>query len=329
MLTLLQDNIRFCIISTRMEDALAVSPIIPEAELAALDNSFVDWYKSSSVHPNTPRSYVVELPGIAVTKAVMRWRYLLSRIILHRPVLLWYAMRRMQFSALSPEKKASIELCRDVAYKLINDIASTWRGQKACQMSGWNATWLLYQTVMVPLLSLFSDPHDPAVVERSRYQVELTLIALTEMRGWSITCHRSFEVVSRIYEASKRLNSNQDGAQGNQIADAVEPAGLSLQNLGPRPNFVDTNLCNAGGNQELFMNHMFDSLNWSPGWDDNDYPFETPSTGWDYHALNGWGLPQGYDSYFDAGLFTALPLPQSFQEIDGNNEIGISHSPGP
>src|SRR5271156_1413512 len=109
LITLLQENIRFCIISTRMEDALAISPIIPESELAALDNSFVDWFRNSSVQNTTPLPRPQESPGLTVAKNVMRWRYLASRVILHRPILLLYAMRRIQFSALPPKKKTAVQ----------------------------------------------------------------------------------------------------------------------------------------------------------------------------------------------------------------------------
>lgn len=293
MLQLLQENIRFCIISTRMEDLLASTPIIGEAELASLNGQFVEWYSTSSVNPTTPRrTSQADPPGMVVTRNVMRWRYLSSHIILRRPVLLWYAMRRIPYASLPIEKKSAIESCREIASELINDIAANWRGHKPCQMSGWNATWLLYQTAMVPLLSLFSDSQDRAVVENSRRQVELTLFTLNDLRGWSATAFRSFEVVSRIYEASKRLYDGQGDLQPLPMAtdNGVMPNAFAF----PRPNFIDFDV----DNEEIFMDNMFDSLNWSTGWDNLDYPFETPSTGFVQGALNGWGGSQGLDEYF-------------------------------
>jgi hypothetical protein len=237
---------------------------------------------------------------MVVTRNVMRWRYLSSHIILRRPVLLWYAMRRLPYASLPIEKKSAIESCREIAAELINDIAANWRGHKPCQMSGWNATWLLYQTAMVPLLSLFSDSQDRTVVESSRRQVELTLFILNDLRGWSATAFRSFEVVSRIYEASKRLYDGQGDLQplpssslnadhGNGNGNGVLPSNaFAFPN---RPDFID--------NEEIFMDNMFDSLNWSTGWDNLDYPFETPSTGFVPGALNGFGVgQQGFDEYF-------------------------------
>lgn len=267
-----------------MEDALAVSPIVPEADLVALDTSFTEWFKTSSAQIKTPGPHPQEMPGVTVAKNVMRWRYLFSRAILHRPYLLWYAMQRMEFSALTPAKKVAIELCRDVSEEVINDISSTWRAQKPCGMAAWNATWLLYQAVMVPLLSLYSDPQDRSVVERSRNQIEVAMITLADTKGWSPTATRSLEVVSRIYEASKRLSSpDDDSAIAVSAASAASLTEFQANMLGfslnnditrtPRALPLQTNL----DFQELFIDNMFDSLNWSTGLNDLDYPFEMPS----------------------------------------------------
>ena len=226
----------------------------------------------------------------------MRWRYLSSHIILRRPVLLWYAMRRIPYASLPIEKKSAIESCREVTSELINDISANWRGQKPCQMSGWNATWLIYQSAMVPLLSLFSDPQDRVVVENSRRLVEMTLYTLNDLRGWSATAYRSFEVVSRIYEASKRLYDDSGDLQPITHLNFADSNPTNNTFSVQRPNFIDLNM----DNEEVFMDNMFDSLNWSTGWDNLDYPFETPSTGFVPGALNGWGVPQSLDEYFFA-----------------------------
>ena len=169
---------------------------------------------------------------------------------------------------------------------------------------------MLYQAVMVPLLSLFSDPQDSAVVENSRRQVELTLSTLNDLQGWSATARRSSEVVSRIYEASKRLSNNQGGAQLEPYLSTTDYGPMGTTFLAQRPNFMDLNM----DNEELFMDNMFDSLNWSTGWDNLDYPFETPSTGFAPGALTSWGVSQGQDEYF-------LTIPENQQENLGQHNV--------
>src|SRR6202012_1373448 len=72
MLELVQENVRFCIISTRMEDALAVSPLLEEHERHALDALYLEWYRHSSVEMGSPHPISGESPGITTLKNVMR-----------------------------------------------------------------------------------------------------------------------------------------------------------------------------------------------------------------------------------------------------------------
>ena len=335
MVTLLQENIRFSMISTRMEDSLAVSPLMDETERQVLDSAFVDWFESSSVQSSSSHNQsTAEMPGVTVLKNVMRWRYLSSRVILHRPVLLWYAMRKMPFEQLSDEKKAAVDLCRDVTAELIDDIATTWKGQAECQVAGWNATWLIYQAVMVPLLSLFSDSFDSEVVERSQYQVDTALTCLRELEHWSATAKRSIDVVSRISEASRRHRSEIQ-EQSDYYSDMSEP----VINTNVRPSYIDLQYVNTNGNpeylntpsKELYMDNMFDSLNWSTGWTNNDYPFVTPSLGWDHQAMNGWGASTDFDGYFNT-VFTpeeeaqmSMNSGMQYAGIHGHQEVPVAH----
>jgi hypothetical protein len=97
----------------------------------------------------------------------------------------------------------------------IQDISSTAQSH---QMSGWNATWLIYQATMVPLLGLFlNDPtaSDPrASVQSCQSQVETAMMVLARMQLWSPTAKRTLEAVSRILEASKRGSDMGGAASG-------------------------------------------------------------------------------------------------------------------
>ncbi len=312
MLELVQENVRFCIISTRMEDALAVSPLLEEYERHALDALYLEWYRHSSVQVGSPYPEANESPGLTTLKNVMRWKYLSNRVILHRPVLLWYAMRKITWEKLPEEKKAAIELCREVCAELISDIAYTWRGQKACQMSGWNATWLLYQAAMVPLLSLYSDPQDIDVVHTCRQQVEVAMRTIKDLQSWCPTARRSLEVLIRLYDASKRHAAANQELQEVYIPNAMgTPASMGtpvpLMHPQPtstlRPTYIDVSFANAYGNpqdlntanQEVFMDNMFDTLNWSTSWD-SPIGGSQMMNGWDYNSMQTWaGHPQPED----------------------------------
>ena len=227
------------------------------------------------------------------------------RLSIHRPVLLWYALRRMPFASISTEKQAAIGKCRDSAAELIADIASTWTGSTPCQMSGWNATWLLYQASMVPLLSLFSDPLDQSVVERCQQQVEIVMAAFVEMRAWSLTAQRSLEVVSKIYEASKRFTASslrdhpEDETNASHFYDPVHPSKSATSDT---PSFNGTAM-----NSDVVMDSMWDTLNWSQGWENVGYPFDVTSPDWEYGPAAGWSEHLGSAGFPFETLLTGAP----------------------
>ena len=253
----------------------------------------------------------------------------------------------MPFDDLSEEKQEAINVCRECTSEVISDIAAIWQAQRLCLMSGWNATWLLYQAVMVPLLSLFSDAEDETIVEQSRQQVETALMTLTELRCWSPTAKRSFEVVSRIYEASKRwkqtsitypqqyhqyqhvLHPNTHPLHNNNsdtptLTSDYSSAFAPFQNSAFRPGGDPSALSTVS--QEMLMDTMFDSLTWSTGWNSLDYPFESPSAGWDYSAWGGVSGVAAFDGYFDPTLQGTTSVAANGY---GGGGVGMGHpTPG-
>ncbi|EXJ83023.1 hypothetical protein A1O3_06840 [Capronia epimyces CBS 606.96] len=320
LLALVQENVRFCLISTRMEDALAISPLLEEHERHAFDALYIEWYKHSSVQDQPTEPDPNESAGVTVLKNVMRWRYLHHRTILHRPVLLWYAMRKISPDKLSREKKSTIELCRKICADLIHDIATTWRGQGPCQMSGWHAAWLLYQTTMVPLLSLYSDSFDTRVLTSSRQQVETAIQVLKDLQPWSTAARRSSEVITRLYEASKRHAPSpeepRDGGRPNGMASLAPAASHPPQQSSTGDfgsTYIDVPFANPYGgsrilnpaSQEMFMDNMFDGLKWGNGLDSPTGGSQMVH-GWDFDPMQNWaGIPQADDG-FDLGFSAHL-----------------------
>jgi hypothetical protein len=82
----------------------------------------------------------------------------------------------------------------------------------------------------------------------------------------------------------------------------------------------------------MYMDNMLDGLNWSQGWNNNEYPFETPRLGWDYQAMNGWVggvgangmLAEGYE-YF-GGAATPSTTSNSVPTMGFGN---VHHGPAP
>ncbi|KPI40670.1 Lactose regulatory protein LAC9 [Cyphellophora attinorum] len=266
---LFQENVQFCTISTRMEDSLAYSPVMLDEARQALDASFIDWYQRSSVQDSTPRPDTIVPHGVLVLKNVMRWRYNLCRILIHRPILLRCAMQRVPMEAVVPDQREAIEICVNVSNTLINDISNTWQVQRPCQTSGWNATWLLHQALMVPLLLLYSKLLTEELEQTCCELVETGISAFNAMRTWSPTASRSHDVVSRIYYTSRRHSSGvlREEPQCNvqERLDLSQDSWVNLNNATQQGSYDDLTLMNPN---DVSMESMYDSLNWTTAWND-------------------------------------------------------------
>lgn len=141
-------------------------------------------------------------------------------------MLLSYAMRRIPYSFLLPEERLGIERCREIADLSIQDIAATVSLNQLC---GWNAVWWTFQLSLVPLIGLFLNASgdgadDPqAGFESCQAQVQLAMMILERIRPYGYKAERSLDVISRLFEASKRTPEFQardsDGDLNEQLGD--------------------------------------------------------------------------------------------------------------
>lgn len=220
----LLENVRFCRIATQIQEAIAESSVIPYAERKRLDQELREWFDNL---PPLLKDYQPCSESLIVTRSVMRWRFLNQRLLLHRPSLLDYAIRRIPSAALQEEERASIEKCRLLAQLTIEEIVAT---PVINQVTGWNGVWLLFQAVCIPLLGCFltdSTTKDPrASLECCHRQVNLAIDFLTHMQAWSPAATRTLHVVSRILAASKQGLTTQDAERlnaGTTDDSTIEP----------------------------------------------------------------------------------------------------------
>ncbi|KAK4146717.1 fungal-specific transcription factor-like protein [Dichotomopilus funicola] len=216
------ENIKFCKISTQIQDMLAITPLLRTEDRCSLDAQLVNWYTSL---PWLLRTTDPCAEPLYMARCIMKWRYQNLRMLLHRPVLLSLAS-----SGLNPHTQAcdadlaAIETCRDLAAQTIDDIAREWARN---QMSGWNAVWYLYQAAMVPLVSVFWQWGSPRVPEWLK-QIEAVLDLLEVMEEWSLAARRSREVVWRMYEAARQLVEQQRaGAAASPTIQVLTGAGAA------------------------------------------------------------------------------------------------------
>ncbi|KAJ5109600.1 hypothetical protein N7532_002245 [Penicillium argentinense] len=218
----LVENIRFAKIATQVQESLAAAPLVKHQEMSHADAQLQEWWENL---PPVLKDHEPCTESVCTVRTVMRWRYYNQRMLLYRPTLLSYAMRRVPYIALRAEERTAIQKCREVAELSIQNIAATAQLNQLC---GWNAVWWTFQASLVPLVGLFlndptADDHR-ATIESCQAQVETAMTTLARMQAFGHTAKRSLDAVSRIYEASKR---------GQDLASASSASGSLPGNLYP------------------------------------------------------------------------------------------------
>ncbi|KAI9146959.1 Lactose regulatory protein LAC9 [Paramyrothecium foliicola] len=218
------ENIRFCKIATHIQDVLATTPFPSAKDRDGLDLQLRTWYE------NLPWLLRTTAPGaeqpLYIARCVMKWRYQNLRMLLHRHILLAMASRAEMDP--TPEDSAAIEVCWTMARETIADISAEWT---RTQMLGWNAAWFLYQSVMIPLVSIFWQQADPRASEW-RKSIELVIELLDRMEDWSVTASRSRDVVQQIYnfilqKPGRETDDPSYGGSGSGINLEHGPSGMS------------------------------------------------------------------------------------------------------
>lgn len=299
-------NISFCKLATRIQDALAGTALLKFETLVTLDADLVRWHedlptvlvpipergqqrKDSTSHLGhrppaaTPSSTSATVRNpfdfsqpperdntacpdfLKTPRAIMHWRYQNLRMLMHRPFLLATSLRRTPYANLTAEEKVAVGRCRIIAGQTISDINITCPEEL---IAGWNAVWLMYQAVMVPLVSLFShlcssgaygqtqspgkgslDNDASAAMggdedaDRWCGQIETAMVFFDRMIHYSVAAKKSKDVVERLYEASKHLTeySNQQPSRHNRQQMPPPPPPLD-PNLSPSQFLAGANI---------------------------------------------------------------------------------------
>ncbi|KAF9895210.1 hypothetical protein FE257_000112 [Aspergillus nanangensis] len=304
----LLENVRFCKIATQIQEVLAVAPLTRYQDITHFDSQLLEWYDNLPYllkdHQPCPES-------ITIARTVMKWRYSNQRMLLYRPTLLSYALRRVPYIALRSEERSAIEKCRDIAEETIRDISSMAQSH---QMSGWNAVWLIFQATMVPLLGLYmndSTNNDPrAAMESCQAQVETTMLLLARLQPWSPTAKRTLDAVSRIFEASKR---GPDMVSDTGLASGECPTSREGQAPGLVPGILPSQLEYSRGVMGTGENGFVDPL--AP-------PFIDDTAGqhlWDFLSWSDNSLWPGVTE-LDCSVDEALLVPEEKMKF-GNSAI--------
>ncbi|KAH8602067.1 fungal-specific transcription factor-like protein [Bisporella sp. PMI_857] len=282
------ENIKFCKIATQIQDVLAQSPLLRSEDRAHLDAQLVSWYENL---PWILKSTEPCPDSLYTARCVMKWRYNNLRIVLHRPVLLGLANRGDHGYPPSPDELAALCKVRAIAKETIEDIARNWTPN---QMLGWNGVWYMYQASMIPLVSMFWESWNTQLVRECQGQLEIVIDALEDMADWSLAARRSKEVVSKMYEASKRpLTCQSSPALGPFMGNNMKYE--NGMNVGNGINGMNMN----GGSAHL-QHHMneHDAQQMDIMTEEGMVMLEYENV-WDLDGMLWGNLPDGLDIPFD------------------------------
>jgi hypothetical protein len=271
-------NLAFCTLATRIQDLLAAKPLLSLDELTTEDAKLVEWHdnlppilrnvlpqakhsrprngrdsntlpgsaKPSHDHNDSPETQASEdgtCPVLLQTpRAFMHWWYLTLRFLMHRPYLIAASLSRILEADLPEQNRYAIQKCRILAGQAITTIDQT------CQdnlIAGWNAVWLMYQAVMVPLLSLSAlyagecptskESREAADTDRGqsdeevewRAQIQTAINLFERMSSFSLAAVKSKLVVEQLLHASKQIRLPVSDVLPNQHSH-VRPDHTSL-----------------------------------------------------------------------------------------------------
>lgn len=320
-------NISFCKVATKVQDALAAHTTISSEELHSLDAELERWHDelppilrdvlepptrlSSSVtdFSESPGRDKIVCPEVLLTpRAIMHWRYQNLKILMYRPILLATALRRTSWSSMSTEERVAVATCRNTASQSIADI------DDSCQdslIAGWNAVWMMYQAVIIPLVSLFAVLTIPSTIATTdspsrtpdtfgsetihgsdsdieiwKQDVEKSITFFDRMQPWSVAASKSRDVVQRLYDATKLVIQISAASSAQANTSALE-ADMSLSQSSMAQYDVTKIAWNtsAGVNGDAAMNDFGDDMIW-------DLP-NTSSLQNEWWAPQDWPLWEG------------------------------------
>lgn len=193
------------------------------SETLDLDSQLLQWWENL---PTALKDYEPCPRSLYTARTVMQWRFHIQRMLLYRPQLLSYAMRRVPFMILRTEERNAVVKCREIAETIIESISMT---TKLNQMVGWNAVWFLFQATMVPLLYLSTQSRND-IPDNSfascKIQIETAMMTLERIKVYGHTAERSLEAISSILEACL-------GSAGVIATPDITAEHSSLQNVSP------------------------------------------------------------------------------------------------
>lgn len=299
-------NVKFCKLATNIQDKLATLTILPAAELNVLDAELVQWHDDLPpilMHATVPHSRYSSIAGLGLESSsshehtynegpeqlkmprlVLYWWYMTLRVLAHRPLLLSTALRRLPFGGLSEEERTIVAKCQKLAGHTIEDIDRSCPDE---MIASWTAVWLMYQAVMVPLVSVFlhtSLQHTTGARAASDEEVEAwrqqirTAISFYSRKDVNIS-QKCKVMLQRLYDANCTIEqATVLPTSGSYLPDSQWDSGMPSRSTQFVPMTVDSlDRSPSGANLDQWLQTYEESLDASTAWNDMMWAYSAGS----------------------------------------------------
>lgn len=152
---------RFHVISNAISDRLLSSPVISPSEALTLNAVLDSWAASLPWYFQLDQPTCLPYDWYLFARQRCWWRYWNLVILLTRPYLLSWAMRRIGSdltSEDSPDEQKCRKICIDSAHKTLVTANAYVRGTNMTRLMDWYTLFFTFHAVLVPALCLCVDP---------------------------------------------------------------------------------------------------------------------------------------------------------------------------
>jgi hypothetical protein len=193
---------QFCLIVHHIQERLAQFNRITLAEVSAYDRELQKW------HENLPEDFRISgtsLPSLRVARQFMNDRYLNSRMMLYRCLMLYDAHDMIKTGIAVHGCEPATTTGLSLAEEAIESITLHW--SPSC-FDVWSSTWYLFQACMVPLLSAaiatkaaqMQPGASVTILDRCHATLNKAQELFEELRPWMKSADRGPDVIAGLNE---------------------------------------------------------------------------------------------------------------------------------
>lgn len=208
----------FSIIAARIQERMAKTPLIPPFEVKQFDDELLNWHDN---HHSLIQGHHNSHADISLAALLTEYRYLNTRMLLHRPFLL---VQCIKAGDVQSDMASSANTCCYIAKQTVDTIAKTWYPN---QILAWKASWFLFQACLVLLLRLLSTSISPIEADELEDYITRSQRLFTEMHPWRAASKQGQDLIQFIFSSRDKGNDAWESGWMMTDDDLVNLLGIS------------------------------------------------------------------------------------------------------